>query len=152
MSEKISEKHIRQEKINKIKEIGLKEIQQYKEKYFKEVVSLYYSDYDKKIEELDYFNKIYHQVLLLESCLKTKDFLMDYLNKYPEYDKINYVVSINDIDMWLEAGVLDHYLVVMERNHYDYILSLPDRHFSSIYNNFFSVFEKIIYDEKHKND
>lgn len=150
MREKISEKHIRQKKINRIKRVGLKEIQQYKEERFKDILSLYNSN-NKKIEEFDYIIIEYYRVLLLQNYLLNENAFNHYFAEYPDQDYIVYVIPIKDLNMWLEAGILRHYLFFMETKEYDFAL-LQDEFFTSVYNNFFSVLENILYDEKHKND
>lgn len=86
----------------------------------------------------------------------SKDFLCDYSIAYKDLDEILYVVPIQDINMWLEKrSILEHYLVFIQCSNVHkltYMHGLSDSFFTSTYNNFFSAFDNIVYDEKHKGE
>lgn len=148
-TEKISEKHIRDEKVAKLKETGLKEMQKYKPVLIEIISNLEKdtADYFKKID--DYITE-YHRVLLFEEFLKSdKSFNRKHVEN-PERDSVIYFISSKTIDIWLSRGVLTKYLNFMEIKEMR-CGTLRDEYFTE-YTDFITVLDTILYNEENKEE
>ena len=136
--EKVSEMHIRKALTDKIRESGLREIEERKV-YLKERID----DLDLKDEE-DYrwFDCTVRELMWL-------NYLKDYLKGETMFgvnwavgDDICYIIPTSDLEIWYEDGVMGKYLSFVEVNEINPCL-LSDRFFS---NGFVSIIDRMARD------
>ena len=148
MSENISDKPIREEKVKRIKEKILKEIEEELELWQKD---LKYDltegiedqeEYENTIETIYYLHK-------LREYIKWEHSFNKIYGTYPEYDAIIYAVPMREIDIWLQGdfNFTQHFLFNKEYDGTTLTTMLNDDYFGI---NFTSIIYKAKYTEKMK--
>ena len=151
MNEKISEKPIREEKINKLKEKIYSEIDNVTKRTRREMRALLSDGIDKN-EEL---KKDWDFLVTREFCLaRLRDFIADSSAfqtieaEYPVHDLVIYQVSDEYLNIWLQDDynfALSFLSEIEFGKVYDVYEILNDRYFGY---EFVSAFEAVIYREK----
>lgn len=143
--EKISKKHIRKEKIDKLKYIGLQEIEKTKLEICEKLnVDLFNNERDK----YDTLAFNYYCLIMLENYLKNECSLWEIVDIQPEFDSVFYTINLMTIDIWMEKGVVNKYLYYMEDT-FEACHILTDDFFGCR-SNFISIFESVLYKQKLK--
>ena len=143
--EKLSEVHIRKALVDKIKETGLKEIEEEKLKLKAKI-----DDLDLKDErEYELFDVSVIEVMALNflKIYLQSDDSMFAINWHDRND-VSYVIPIGDLEIWYDSGVVNKYLTHLEINYIDPVY-LYDHFFS---NGFVSIIERMAYEDKKKNN
>ena len=153
MNEKISEKHIREEKIKKLKEKIYSEIDDITKRTMREMLVLLSDGIDKN-EEL---KKDWDFLVTREFCLAR---LREYINsdfafqtieaEYPAHDLVIYQVSDEYLNIWLQDDynfTLSFLGEIKDRKTFDVYEILNDRYFGY---EFVSAFEVIKYRKEHE--
>lgn len=113
MYEKLSEESIRREKVNKLKEKFLVEVEKQ--------IQFYQSELKSNIGSEDFISCIKYGFALceLQEYLQQDKCFMDYTIKYYDRDLVQYVIPKRDLDVWLQTDypfvmdfldrIVDHY-------------------------------------------
>ncbi len=143
--EKISKTHVRKALVDRIKETGLKEIEERK-LFLKEQIN----DLDlKEKRDYEYFDYIIRKLTALnylKDYLGDAEAMFDCEAAYEDLDKIYYTINFKTLEIWLESGVVNKYLSYMLA---DEIVPIPlTDDFFGFRSGFISIFEDMIYDDK----
>ena len=135
MYEKISDEIVRREKIRKLKEKIMSEIEKEISNCKKELQS--------NIQDKDF------ALLELKQYLKNDYCFMRYEAKYNDKDIVIYMVSDKDLDIWLQKdySFVENYLLKAEEAGYNIFPILNDKYFGY---NFTNIFDSILYDKKQR--
>lgn len=143
MYEKISDEIVRREKIRKLKEKIILEIEKR--------ISNYKKGLQSKIEDelFNYYIKECFVLLELKQYLESDYCFMRYEAKYNDKDIVIYMVSDKDLDIWLQKdySFVENYLLKAEEAEYNIFSILNDKYFGY---NFTNIFDRILYDEKQR--
>lgn len=142
MYEKISEQHIRDEKIQKLKEKILSEINKRSENNKKELyvyinpdtaLKLYTEDYERVIKEE-------YNLLQLKEFINNET-LNDSSLKEPKCDLIIYYISLETIDLWLQEkySFVTNFLTQIEYERYPVSYILNVKFLGSQFTNIFDI-------------
>ena len=142
MYEKISEKDKRIEKVKKVKDKILTEIEDQLKKY-KNVISeqgIPNDSYEFCVKE-SFVLYVLRDFLIKENCF------MSYAREYKEKDIILYVVSDEDLSIWLQDNYsfVTNYLIKAEEADYCVFSFMSDKYFGHCFTN---PFDAVIYKEK----
>lgn len=142
MYEKISEKDKRIEKVKKVKDKILAEIDTQLEKY-KNVIS----EQGIPNDSYEFYVKESFALLVLRDFLSKEYCFLSYTREYKEKDIILYVVSDEDLSIWLQDNYsfVTNYLIKAEEADYCVFPFMSDNYFGHCFTNLFDV---IIYKEK----
>lgn len=147
MYEKISEKDKRIEKVKKVKDKILTEIEEQLNKYKKEI-------FDQGIDILDgyyeYLIKENFALLTLKKYLNREETFMQWSQMNNEHDIIIYKVSDRDLSIWLQKdySFVISYLMKAEEVEYNVIPLMNDQYFGYYFTN---PFVAVLYDERTNN-
>ena len=142
MREKVSERHLREEKVKKVKEKILTEISEKLVKFKKEIILHVSND-----ECFDYYIKRCFALHRLKEYLGCEYTFMEVEVEYPDRDIIIYTISDRDLNIWLQ----DTYSFTSEFLHnavefeHDIYSILNDRYFA---HQFINLIDYATYDEK----
>lgn len=141
MQERISDEPIRKEKVKRLKEKILAEIE--KEFENKKKRMSIYEDY----EDFDFFIKESFAMLYLKQYVEEEYAFMSYEAKYYNEDIVIYMVSDRELEVWLQDdySFLYSFLYEAERHDYNVFPMLNDKYFGY---SFTSVLDYIIYDKR----
>ena len=143
MYEKISDEIVRREKIRKLKEKIILEIEKRISNYKKELQS------NIEDELFNYYIKGFFVLLELKQYLESDYCFMEYEAKYNDKDIVIYMVSDRDLDIWIQNdySFVENYLLKAEEAGYNIFSILNDKYFGY---NFTNIFDSILYDEKQR--
>lgn len=143
MHEKISNELIRYDKVLKLKKKILKEIET-ELRRIKTEMSVNSTD------DFDYCVKQSFSLLRLKQYLEAGDCFMRYAARYEDSDVIVYLVSVKDLDIWLQEdySFVTNFLLAAKEHKYNVFPLLNDRYFGGSFTN---VIDSVLYDEKQKN-
>lgn len=149
--EKISEKHLREEKVRKVKEKILKEIAEEVGRCKNGIG--YALDYDDE----EYFDEMIfriHSLFRLKKYIEREYTFMKETALNYDSDLVIYTVSIDYINIWLQDdyNFVSEFIVNAEKEERNRVLiecMLNDEYFGI---DFTSIFDKIAYDEKVKKE
>lgn len=141
MSEKLSERPIRAEKVSRLKTKILAEIEK-EHDHIKHLM----------LDEDDYFDEHleqYYQLTQLKYYIQAEDTFFGYEMMSDVHDCIVYQISDEDLNIWLQDNYnfVHSFLVEMLDNPWNLFKRLNDRYFGYQFTNFF---EKMAYEEKIK--
>lgn len=143
MYEKISDEIVRREKIRKLKEKIILEIEKR--------ISNYKKGLQSNIEDelFNYYIKEFFVLLELKQYLESDYCFMGYEAKYNDKDIVIYMVSDRNLDIWLQEdySFVENYLLKAEEAGYNIFSILNDKYFGY---NFTNIFDSILYDEKQR--
>ena len=143
MYEKISDEIVRREKIRKLKEKIILEIEKR--------ISNYKKGLQSNIEDelFNYYIKEFFVLLELKQYLESDQCFMGYEAKYNDKDIVIYMVSDRNLDIWLQEdySFVENYLLKAEEAGYNIFSILNDKYFGY---NFTNIFDSILYDEKQR--
>ena len=143
MYEKISDEIVRREKIRKLKEKIILEIEKR--------ISNYKKGLQSNIEDelFNYYIKEFFVLLELKQYLECDYCFMGYEAKYNDKDIVIYMVSDRNLDIWLQKdySFVENYLLKAEEAGYNIFSILNDKYFGY---NFTNIFDSILYDEKQR--
>lgn len=143
MYEKISDEIVRREKIIKLKEKIILEIEKR--------ISNYKKGLQSNIEDelFNYYIKEFFVLLELKQYLESDYCFMGYEAKYNDKDIVIYMVSDRNLDIWLQKdySFVENYLLKAEEAGYNIFSILNDKYFGY---NFTNIFDSILYDEKQR--
>ncbi len=143
MYEKISDEIVRREKIRKLKEKIILEIEKR--------ISNYKKGLQSNIEDelFNYYIKEFFVLLELKQYLESDYCFMGYEARYDDKDIVIYMVSDRDLDIWLQKdySFVENYLLKAEEAGYNIFSILNDKYFGY---NFTNIFDSILYDEKQR--
>lgn len=143
MYEKISDEIVRREKIRKLKEKIILEIEKR--------ISNYKKGLQSNIEDelFNYYIKEFFVLLELKQYLESDYCFMGYEAKYNDKDIVIYMVSDRNLDIWLQKdySFVENYLLKAEEAGYNIFSILNDKYFGY---NFTNIFDSILYDEKQR--
>lgn len=136
--ERISDEPIRKEKVKRLKEKILAEI----EKEFENKKKYMSSDNDFEL-----FIKESFAMLCLKQYIEKENTFMLYEAKYYNEDIVIYMVSDRELEVWLQDdySFLYSFLYEAERHDYNVFLMLNDKYFGY---SFTSVLDYILYDKR----
>ena len=150
MYEKISEIPIREEKIKKLKEKILADIDKHLARNQRDM-KVYLTDNEDAIEDWDFMVTQEFTLLRLKDFIKNKYTFWSTEARYETKDIIIYKISDRDLNIWLQDDYyfVDSFLSKIELDGYcDVYQILNDRYFGY---EFTDIFDEIKYDEKMKN-
>lgn len=141
MYEKISDEIIRLEKVKKLKQKILSEINVSLNRYRK---MIFKNPNDKSCE---FFIKQSFVLLKLKEYIEYKYSFMDYQYRNIDRDIIIYTISDKDLNIWSQEdySFVTRFLVESERIDYDVSQLLNDKYFGC---SFTDISESILYDKK----
>lgn len=141
MNAKISNKNIRQEKVNKLKEKILTEIKE-RINYCKKNMQSNISD-----NNFEHYTKEVFALLNLREYIKSKYCFMDFEIKRKKEDFVIYMVQDEDLDIWLQDDYhfTINFLIKAEECGYDIFQFLNDKYFGY---QFTDIHDKIMHSEK----
>lgn len=145
--EKISESHIREEKIKKLKEQILSEIDKCSKRNIEYLKTLISQD-EIDQEEYDYIITQEFNISKLKDYVNFKGSFNSFSAKYPSEDIIIYLVHIDNINIWLQEdyNFVGEFLAHIEYDNIkDVFTMLNDRYFAY---EFTSIFDLARYHEK----
>lgn len=143
--EKISETHIRKALVDKIKETGLKEIEDLKFRLKEQIADLDLKE-KRDCEHFDHIVLNLTALNYLKSYLMREEAMFDYTDAYEDLDKIYYTIHLKTLEIWLESGIVNKYLTHVLANG---IIPVPlTDGFFGFRSDFISLIESVIYDEK----
>lgn len=139
MSEKLSERPIREEKIKRLKEKILAEI---KEEH--ELLRFWMS---KDSENFDYYVERYYQIAQLKNYIMDEYTFWSYEAMDEEYDYVVYQVSEKTLDIWLQDdyNFAIAFMIEAQDNSWALFRMLNDRYFGYQFTN---ICDEIAYDIK----
>lgn len=149
MYEKISEIPIREEKVRKLKERILVDIEKYLERN-RQDMKIYLMNNENVIEDWDYMISQEFTLLRLKDFIKDEHTFWATEARYEDRDIIVYQVSGKNLDIWSQDDYhfVNSFLSKMEFDGYcDVYQLLSDRYFGY---EFTSIFESVLYDKKMK--
>ncbi len=141
MSEKLSERPIREEKVNRLKTKILAEIE--KEHEYLKYLMLDDDDYfDEHLEQ-------YYQLTQLKYYIQAEDTFLGYTMMSKTHDCIVYCISDEDLNIWLQDDYrfVNYFLIEMSNQPWSLFEKLNDKYFGYHFTNFF---EKMSYEDKLK--
>ncbi len=143
MYEKISDEIVRREKIRKLKEKIMSEIEKEIGSCKKELQS------NIQDKDFDYCIKDSFALLELKRYVENDYCFMGYEAKYNDKDIVIYMVSAKDLDIWLQNdySFVRNYLSKAEEAGYNIFPILNDKYFGY---NFTNIFDSILYDKKQR--
>lgn len=143
MYEKISEEEIRREKVEKVKNKILSEIDNRICSYKK----LFAINEKTTEEDYNFFISENFALLELKKYLKRDNCFMSYEAKYLDKDIVVYVVSEKTLNVWMQKdyNFIYNYLDKAEENEYNVFPLLNDKFFGY---EFLNSFDYILYDER----
>lgn len=143
MYEKLSDEIVRREKIRKLKEKIMSEI----EKEFSNCKKELQSNIQDK--DFDYCIRDSFALLELKRYIENDYCFMRYEAKYHDKDIVIYMVSDKDLDIWLQKdySFVENYLLKAEEAGYNIFSILNDKSFGY---NLTNIFDSILYDEKQR--
>ena len=150
MYEKISEIPIREEKIKKLKEKILAEIDKYllrNRRYMK----VYLTDNEDVIEDWDFMITQEFSLLRLKEYIENGNTFWSIEVRYEEEDIIVYQVSDRELNIWLQEdyNFVSNFLCKIEFEGFSGVYKiLDDRYFGYEFTN---IFDEILYDDRMKN-
>lgn len=150
MYEKISEIPIREEKIRKLKEKILAEIDKYLVRNRRDM-KIYLIDNEDVIEYWDFMITQEFSLLRLKEYIENDNTFWLFEERYNDKDIIIYQVSDRKLNIWLQEdyNFVSHFLYKIEFEGFsDVYKILNDRYFGY---EFTSIFDEIQYDERMKN-
>lgn len=138
MHDKISNKKERVDKVKKVKEKILSEIENEMAAY-KEQMQHAITD-----EDFEYFVRNSFALLELKKFLENEDPFMHYEIKIPAKDIVIYMVSNKNLSIWLEDdySFIHNFLDKVEKNEYNVFPLLNDRFFGTYFTN---ICDSILY-------
>ena len=151
MNEKISDKPIREDKIKRLKEKILKEIEEELERGKRDLTY----DLTNGIEDEYEFKYVIHTMHYLYKLREFVNWEHSFNMIYAEYynfDIVIYAVSIREIDIWLQDDYNFVTQFLFNANYDDNVIvehMLNDEYLGI---NFTNIFDAIAYDEKQKNE
>ena len=149
MYEKISEIPIRQEKVRKLKEKILKEIDKYL-KMNREELEFYLTRNETNAEDWNYMITEEFSLLRLKEYIENDRTFMSIIDRHDDKDIIIYAVPDRELNVWLQDdySFTSNFLCKIQyEGCCDVYTMLNDRFFRSQFTN---IFDKIFYDEKIK--
>ena len=150
MYEKISEIPIREEKIKKLKEKILADIDKHLERN-RQDMKIFLTNNENIMQDWDFMISQEFTLLRLKDFIKNEYTFWSIEARYEEEDIIVYQVSDRDINIWLQDDYhfVNSFLDKMELEGYcDVYQILNDRYFGY---EFTDIFDEIQYDERMKN-
>lgn len=150
MYEKISEIPIREEKIRKLKEKILKEIDKYLERNRKDM-KVYLVDDENEIEDWNFMVTQEFSLLRLKDYIEDGKTFWSFEARYNDKDIIIYQVSDRKLNIWLQEdyNFTSNFLCKIEFEGFcDVFELLNDRYFGYEFTN---IFDEIQYDDRMKN-
>lgn len=143
MYEKISDEIVRREKIRKLKEKIMSEIEKEIRNCKKELQS------NIQDKDFDYCIRDSFALLELKRYIENDNCFMRYEAKYNDKDIVIYMVSDKDLDIWLQKdySFVENYLLKEEEAGYNIFPILNDKYFGY---NFTNIFDSILYDKKQR--
>lgn len=143
MYEKISDEIVRQEKIRKLKEKIMSEIEKEISNCKKELQS------NIQDKDFDYCIRDSFALLELKRYIENDYCFMEYEAKYNDKDIVIYMVSDKDLDIWLQKdySFVRNYLLKVEEAGYNIFPILNDKYFGYDFTN---IFDSILYDERQR--
>lgn len=140
MYEKISDEPIRKQKVKKLKNKILKEIDCHIKIYKREMMNIENEYYDNYVKE-------YFALLQLKEYLGNEYCFMQYEIKDYNEDKVVYMVSDKLLNIWSQKYYYfaNHFLSNVEKNKYHIFGLLNDRYFGYEFTNLFDI---VLYDKK----
>lgn len=144
MYEKISNELARYDKVLKLKKKILKEIET-ELRRIKTEMSVNSSD-----DDFNYCVKQSFSLLGLKQYLEAGDCFMRYAARYEDSEVIVYLVSVKDLNIWLQEdySFVTNFLLAAKEHKYNVFPLLNDRYFGGSFTN---VIDIVLYDEKQKN-
>lgn len=141
MSERISDKLIREEKVKKLKTKILKEIEQESNRIKAEI------DDSEEFEEFEFLNSLLFALFKLKRYVEKEYSFMNYEAQYLEADIIIYTISEENLDIWLqeEYYFVGNFLIKAEENSFNVFPLLNDHYFG---HHFTNILDKIIFSER----
>ena len=141
MSEKLSERPLREEKVNILKTKIIAEI----EKACGSLKYLMFDDdgcFDEYLEQ-------YYQLIQLKCYIQSEDTFLGYTMMSEAHDCIVYWISDEDLNIWLQDDYhfANYFLIGMENQPWSLFEKLNDKYFGYHFTNFF---EKMAYEKKIK--
>ena len=143
MYEKISDEIVRREKIRKLKEKIISEIEKEISNCKKELQS------NIQDKDFDYCIKECFVLLEIKQYIENDYCFMRYEAKYNDKDIVIYMVSDKDLNIWLQEdySFVGNYLLKAEEVGYDVFPILNDKYFGYDFTN---IFDSILYDERQR--
>ena len=150
MVEKISEISIRKEKVNRLKEKILKEINEELES-FKNDLKYDMTNGIKYIDEFEYTISHMHYLFRLRDYINQDYVFTTVINKDDKLDRVVYQVPIMEIEIWLQDNFnfVRHFLHKIDYNGYIVETLLNEEYFGF---KFTDIFDKIAYKDKLKKE
>ena len=150
MNEKISDQPIREEKIKRLKEKILKEIEEELERGKRDLTY----DLTNGIEDEYEFERtisIMHYLYKLREFVNWEHSFNTVYGVYPQHGTIVYAVSMREIDIWLQEkyNFVSHFLFNIDKEEFRVVEEMLSDDYFGIH--FTSIFDRIAYDEKQKN-
>lgn len=141
MTEKISDKSIREDKVKKLKTKILKEIDEKSNRIKAEI------DDSEEFEEFEFLNSLLFALFKLKRYIENEYTFMSYEAQYLDMDIIIYTISDKNLDIWLQEDYyfVGNFLLQAEENGFNIFPLLNDHHFGYHFTN---IFDDIVYDEK----
>lgn len=146
MSEKISERPIREEKVKRLKEKILKEINKELD-LFKNDLKYDMTNGIEYVDEFEYTISHMHYLFKLRDYINQDYVFMTVINQYDNLDYVVYNVPIMDIEIWLQDdfNFTRNFLSDVDYNKYVVEIILNEQYFGF---EFTSVIDKIAYEDK----
>ena len=143
MSEKLSERPIREEKINRLKTKILAEIEEEHE-----LLKFWMS---KDSEHFDYYIEQYYQLVQLKNYIIAENTFWTCEAIYEKEDCVVYQVPDKTLDIWLQNDYtfVSHFMVRISDNPWALFEMLNDHYFGYHFTN---ILDMIIYDERTANN
>lgn len=140
MYEKISDEAVRREKVQKLKEKIMSEIEKRIGNYRKVLRTNIQDD------DFEYYIRESFVLLELKQYLERDCCFMEYEATHSDKDIVIYAVSDKDLSIWLQEdySFVSNYLIKAEENGYNVFPILNDRYFGY---NFTNIFDSVLYDE-----
>lgn len=143
MAEKISESHVREEKVRKVKEKILTEIKKEQER------AKWLMQHGNK-SMFDVFVEEYYHLMQLKNYMENKNSFSECETMVKDNDYVVYTVATVNIDIWLQENYnfTRNFLSEVEERPWALYEMLTDEYFGY---HFTSILEKAMYDQQNKN-
>ena len=140
--EKISEKHLREEKVKKVKEKILAEIEEWLDDA-KQLIKLFLENNDE--EEFNFWIARTFNLARLKEYIQMENCFLGYHAMYNDADTIVYTIPDKNLDIWLQDDYNFTSSFLHRADHTDVFDLLNDKYFAY---NHTSIIEEIVYDKK----
>lgn len=152
MYEKISDKEIRNAKVEKVKQKILKEIEEYSTKVLKRGIQNYLKEKNADEELWNSLIMEEHALLKLKEYIQNPNCFQEIIDIHPELDVIIYYVTDKTLDIWLQEdfNFTFRFLNTLENMEVPDVFVLLDDDFLD--HNIGSIIDRVLYDQSKKEE